>query len=46
MALEVFYEHRRRSSESDYNEELGSSKDYTADRVGIRLIYEGERFLD
>ena len=45
-ALEVFYEHRRRSSESDYNEELGSSKDYTADRVGIRLIFEGERFLD
>jgi len=46
MALEAFYEHRRRSSESDYNEELGSSKDYTADRVGIRLILEGERFLD
>ncbi len=46
MALEVFYEHRRRSSESDYIEELGSSKDYTADRVGIRLIFEGERFLD
>ena len=46
MALEAFYEHRRRSSESDYNEELGSSKDYTADRVGIRLIFEGERFLD
>ena len=45
-ALEVFYEHRRRSSRSDYNEELGSSKDYTADRVGIRLIFEGERFLD
>lgn len=45
-ALEVFYEHRRRSSRSDYNDELGSSKDYTADRVGIRLIFEGERFLD
>jgi len=46
MALEAFYEHRRRSSESDYVEELGSSKNYTADRVGIRLIFEGERFLD
>jgi hypothetical protein len=45
-ALEVFYEHRRRSSESDYVEELGTSKDYTANRVGIRLILEGERFLD
>ncbi|MCK4510617.1 hypothetical protein KAW64_02710 [bacterium] len=46
MALEAFYEHRRRSAESDYIEELGSSKDYTANRVGIRLIFEGERFLD
>ncbi len=46
MALEVFYEHRRRSSESDYIEELGSSRNYTANRVGIRLIFEGERFLD
>ena len=45
-ALEVFYEHRRRSSESDYTEELGSFKNYTANRVGIRLIFEGERFLD
>ncbi len=45
-ALEVFYEHRRRSSESDYIEELGSSRNYTANRVGIRLILEGERFLD
>jgi hypothetical protein len=45
-ALEAFYEHRRRSAESDYIEELGSTKDYTANRVGIRLIFEGERFLD
>ena len=46
VTLEAFYEHRRRSSESDFVDELGLSKDYTADRVGIRLIYEGERFLD
>ncbi|MCK4408543.1 MAG: hypothetical protein KAW67_00565, partial [Candidatus Eisenbacteria sp.] len=46
LTLEAFYEHRRRSSESDSLEELGLSKDYTADRVGIRLIVEGERFLD
>lgn len=46
MTLEAFYEHRRRSSESEYVEDLGLSKDYTADRVGLRLIFEGERFLD
>jgi len=46
LTLEVFYEHRRRSSESEYVEELGMTKDYTADRVGLRLIFEGERFLD
>ena len=46
LTLELFYEHRRRSSESEYVEELGFSKDYTDDRVGLRLIFEGERFLD
>ena len=46
LTLEAFYEHRRRSSDSEYVEELGLSKDYTADRVGLRLIFEGERFLD
>jgi len=46
LTLEVFYEHRKRSSESEYVEELGLYKDYTDDRVGLRLIFEGERFLD
>ncbi|MFH1865194.1 MAG: hypothetical protein ABIK85_04865 [Candidatus Eisenbacteria bacterium] len=46
VTLEAFYEHRRRSSESEFVEALGLSKDYTADRVGVRLIFEGVRFLD
>ncbi len=44
--IEAFYEHRRRSSASDYVDWLGPSKDYTADRIGLRFILEGERFLD
>ena len=46
VTLEAFYEHRMRSARSDFVEELGLSKDYTADRVGLRLIFEGVRFLD
>ncbi len=46
VTLEAFFEHRGRSSRSDHIEELGLSRDYTADRVGVRLIFEGVRFLD
>jgi len=46
VTFEAFLEHRRRASESERLEELGVDKDYTANRVGIRLIFEGERFLD
>jgi hypothetical protein len=45
-ALEGFYVLRTRAAESAFNEEIGALKDYTAHRVGIRLIIEGERFLD
>jgi hypothetical protein len=44
--LEGFYALRTRSAESTFNEEIGALKDYTAHRVGVRLIFEGERFLD
>jgi hypothetical protein len=44
--LEAFFEHRWRGAGSDYFEGLGIRKDYNADRVGFRLIFGGERFLD
>ncbi len=44
--LEAFAEHRRRSSESEFVPDIGDTKDYTANRVGVKLTLEGGRFLD
>jgi hypothetical protein len=44
--LQAFAEHFRRTSDSDRLEELGVDKDYTAYRIGLRLIFEGELNLD
>lgn len=46
LTLEGFYVLRTRSAESEFTDEIGTLKDYTAHRAGIRLIFEGERFLD
>lgn len=46
LSFEAFYEHRRRAADSDFVDDIGLSKDYTADRVGVRLVAGGGQFLD
>jgi hypothetical protein len=45
-ALEAFVEHRGRSADSAFVEDIDERKDYTALRTGLRLRLEGVRFLD
>jgi hypothetical protein len=44
--IEAFVEYRARTAESDFAEDIGERKDYTALRTGLRLTVEGVRFLD
>jgi hypothetical protein len=44
--IEAFVEYRTRTAESDFAEDIGERKDYTALRTGLRLTVEGVRFLD
>jgi hypothetical protein len=46
VKLEGFYEHKSRRSESDIIATIGDTKDYDADRITVRLVAEGVRFLD
>lgn len=46
LDLEAFYEHRRRLADSDYVDDMWLSKDYAADRFGLRLVTGGGLFLD
>jgi hypothetical protein len=45
-SVEVFVEQRGRTAQSEVVQDIGERKDYTALRVGVRLIWEGVRFLD
>jgi hypothetical protein len=46
LDLEAFYEHRRRNADSGYVDDMWLSKDYAADRFGVRLVTGGGLFLD
>ena len=46
VTLAAFYEYRHRTAESDLVADIGSAKDYTAHRAGLRVSVGGGRFLD
>ena len=44
--IECFYQFRARSADSPYVENIGSLKDYTANRLGFVFYVERGQFLD
>jgi hypothetical protein len=44
--VEVFLERRTREANSDAVPDIGSTKDFGANRIGLKLVLEGVHFLD